>query len=163
MREAFFMEENTVKVGSGPIDLDAGANTGARVDMALFDRVAFLVILAAGTTPSAHLHTLRQHDAASAGNSKDLSVMNPYYYKLNASTSYTKVEPTVAAAAYDLDTLVGDNKYVVVFEVLAEQLDLANSYRWVSLDTTDVGGAQLGTVVAIPRNAKEKPAYEKVV
>lgn len=161
--EAFLMEKAQVKVVTGPIDLDAGANTGARVDMQKFKRVAFVVSAAAGTTPNAHLHTLRQHDAATAGNSKDLSVANPYYHKVNTATEFTRVVPSAAAAAYDLDTLVGDNKYVVVFEVLQEQLDVANGFRWVSLDTADVGGAQLGVVLAICHEAQSKPAYGLVV
>lgn len=155
--EQFLMEKATVKVVTGPIDLDAGANTGARIDMQKFKRVTFVVIAAAGTTPSAHLHTLKQHTAASAGTSADLSVDNPYYHKAGAATEFTKVQPTSAAAAYDVDTLVGDAKYVVVFEVLQEQL--TDGYRWVSLDTGDVGGAQLGTVLAICHEATNKPAY----
>lgn len=155
--EAFFMEKGTVKVVTGPIDLDTGANTGARIDMQKFKRVTFVVIAAAGTTPSAHVHTLRQHDAASAGTSADLSVDNPYYLKAGAATEFTKVVPSSAAAAFDVDALVADAKYVVVFEVLQEQL--ASGNRWVSLDTGDVGGAQLGTVLAICHEATNKPAY----
>ena len=161
--EQFLMEKGTVKVVTGPVDLDTGANTGARVDIQQFARVSFIVAAAAGTTPSAHTHTLRQHDAATAGNSKDLSVSNPYYHKVNAATSFTKVVPSSDTAAYDIDTVVGDTKYMVVFEVLAEQLDRENGFRWVSLDTTDAGGAQLGTVIAVCHEAESKPAYSIIV
>ena len=62
MKEQFFLEQAVVKVVGGPVDLDAAALTGARVDMAKFKRVTFLIAAAAGTTPSAHEVTLRQHE-----------------------------------------------------------------------------------------------------
>lgn len=157
MKEAFFMEKATVKVITGAVDLNTGANTGARVDMLKFKRVTFIVAVEAGTTPSAHTHTLKQHTVATSGTPADLSVDNPYFHKVNTATEFTKVQPGSAAAAYDVDTLVGDNKYVVVFEVLQEQL--TEGYRWVSLDTTDAGGSQLGVVIAICHEAVSKPAY----
>ena len=103
--EAFLMEKATVKVIVDPVDLDAAANTGARVDMKEFKRVSFICIGNAGTSPDSHTFTLRQHDAASSGNSADLSVDNPYYHKLDAATEFTKVTPSSAAAAYDLEAI----------------------------------------------------------
>lgn len=161
MKEAFLMEQAIVKAIVGPVDLNDAANTGLRVDMQKFNRVSFICVLAAGTTPSAHLFTLKQHSVASAGTPADLEVDNPYYHKLDAETVFTKVQPTAAAAAYNLDSIFADAKGIVVFEVLAEQL--ADGNRYVSLDIGDVGGAQLGTVIAIAHNAKELPAYSKAV
>jgi len=155
------MEENIVKVGTGPIDLDAGNNVGARIDMQKFKRVTFIAFAAAGTTPSSHTFSFKQHTAATAGTTAVLSHMNPYFHKLNAETVFTKVQPTVAADAYDLDTLVGDAKYVIVFEILSE--DLTDGYRWVSLDQSDSGGAQLGGIIAVGHSADFKPAYDKAV
>ena len=151
------MEKATVKVVTLPVDLNTAANTGARVDMLKFKRVSFIVVVDAGTTPTAHQHTLKQHTAASAGTSADLSVDNPYFVKAGAATEFTKVTPEAAAAMYDLDATVLDAKYVAVFEVLQEQL--TEGYRWVSLDTADAGGAQIGTVIAICHEAVSKPAY----
>lgn len=159
--EAYLMEKAQVKVVTGPIDLDAGANTGLRVDMQQFKRVTWIVAVAAGTTPSSHTFAFKQHTVASAGTPAVLSHANPYFHKLGAATSFTKVQPAAAADSYDLDTLVGDAKFVLVFEVLSE--DLSDGYRWVSLDLTDAGGAQLGTVIAICHEAQFKPAYDKVV
>lgn len=157
--EALLMEKAIVKATTGPIDLDAGTNTGGRFDMSKCKRVSFIAVVAAGTTPSSHTFSFQQHDAASAGNSAALSIGNPYFHKLNAATYFTKVEPT-AASSFDLDTLVGDNKFIVVFEVLAE--DLTDGYKWVSMNITDAGGAQLGTVLAIGHEM-DKPAYSAVV
>lgn len=159
--ENYLMEELQVKVGTGPIDLDAGNNVGARIDMKQFARVTFIAFAGAGTTPSSHTFSFKQHTAASAGTTAVLSHANPYYHRLGTATSFTKVQPSSAADAYDLDTLVGDAKYVVVFEVLSE--DLTDGYEWVSLDQTDAGGAQLGGIIALGHKASNKPAYDKVI
>ena len=159
--EALLMEKATVKDVVGPVDLNTGANTGARVDMKGFERVSFVCMAAAGTTPSSHTFSFQQHDAASAGNSAALSIDNPYYHKLDSATSYTKVVPGAAASSFDLDTLVGDAKYVVVFEVLAEQL--SEGYRWVSINQTQAGGAQIGAILAVCHEPGSKPAYSAVV
>ena len=162
MKNAFLLENMVPKAVAGPVDLNTAAVTGGRVSMKNVTRVAFLVNLAAGSSTTTHTFTLRQHDAATAGNSKDLSVDNPYYHKVNAATVFTKVQPSSAAAAYDLHALVADTVAIVVFEVLAEQLDLANGYAWVSLDIADAGGAQLGSVMAIADH-NSKPAYALAV
>ena len=161
MKEALFMEKATVKAVIGPVDFNTAANTGERIDMRMFKRVTFVCVLAAGTTPDSHTFTLRQHDAASSGNSADLVSDNPYFHKVNAATSFTKVVPGSAAAAKDIDTVVGDTKFIAVFEVRQEEL--TDGYRWVSVDATDSGGAQLGCVIAICHEAVSKPAYSQVV
>lgn len=158
--EKFLAEDKTIKKVIGPVDLNTAANTGSRIDISKGKRVAFLVNLAAGTSTTTHTLTLKQHDAATSGNSHDLSVDNPYYHKIGAATSFTKVEPTVAAAAYDLHAILADSASLVVFEVLAEQL--RSDCKWVSLDIADAGGAQLGSVVGI-LDAEFKPAYAEVV
>ena len=160
--EKFLMEKMIAKGVVGPVDLDAAAVTGARVSMKNAKRVTFVAFLGAGTATAAHLFTLRQHDAASAGNSKDLEVANPYFHKIGAATVFTKVAPTSAAAAYDLHALLANSVALVVFEVLAEDLDIANDYAWVSLNTADTGGAQLGAVIALVDHSFA-PAYDKAV
>jgi hypothetical protein len=161
MKESLFMEKATAKVVLGPVDFNTGANTGERIDMRMFKRVTFICALAAGTTPDNHTFTLRQHTAASAGTSADLASDTPYFHKINAATSFTKITPDTAVAAKDLDTLAADNKFMVVFEVL--QQELTDGYRWVSVDAADSGGSQLGCVIAICHEAVAKPAYSQVV
>lgn len=158
--EAFKLEKEIVKLGTGPVDLDTGANTGARVAIKNLKRVTFIVMLGAGTTTASHTFTLKQHDAASSGNSFDLEVANPYFHKIGAATSFTKVDVTVAAAAYDLHSVLANSASIVVFEVLPEQL--RTDCAWVSLNCTDVGGAQLGTILALG-DSKFNPAYSQVV
>lgn len=157
----FLMEGATVKVIVGPVDLNTAANTGDRVDMSQFDRCTFICVAAAGSTPSSHTFALKQHTVASSGSPAALSVANPYYHCLDTATTFTKVEPGSATDSYDLDTLVADAKYVVVFEIQADQL--TDGYRWASINQTDAAGAQLGTIIAICGPAKSNPAYKATV
>ena len=161
MKNKFLLEQLVAKTITAPVDLNTAANTGARVDMKGVKRVTFIAILAAGSSTTAHTFTLKQHTVASSGTPANLSVDNPYYHKIGAATSFTKVDPQgSAAAAYDLHSLLADSAAIVVFEVLAEQL--TEGYRWVSLDTTDSGGAQLGCVIALA-DADFNPAYDAAV
>jgi hypothetical protein len=162
MQEKLFMEKAQIKVTTYPVDLDAGANTGARVDMQHFKRCTFLIVAGAGTTPSSHTVSFQQHDAASAGTSANLSIDNGYFHRVSTATYFTKVAPTgTAAASFDIDTVVGDTKYVAVFEV--NQEDITDGNRWISCNLTDAGGAQLGTIIAICHNCDQAPAYSLVV
>lgn len=158
--ERFLLEKAIAKMATVPVDFNTAAVTGLRFDIRNCNRVAFIVLLGASSSATAHTFTLRQHDAASSGNSFDLSVANPYFYKIGAATSFTKVQPSSEAAAYDLHSLLLDSASVVVFEVLAEQL--RSDCRWVSLDATDSGAAQLGAVLALG-DSEFKPAYSQVV
>lgn len=158
--EKFLAEDKALKAVVGPVDLNTAAVTGARVNIKNAKRVTFVCVLAAGTSTTTHGFTLRQHTAASSGSSADLSVDNPYYHKVGAATVFTKVTPSSAAAAYDLHALLADSASIVVFEVLAEQL--TEGYGWVSVDTADSGGAQLGTILALV-DTEFKPAYALAV
>mgnify|MGYP000978218320 FL=1 len=160
--EKLLMEKMAVKTGIVPVDLNTGANTGIRFDMKNMKRATFICLLGAGTSTTTHSFALKQHDAASSGNTKALSVGNPYYHKVNTATYFTKVAPTVDADTYDLHSVVADYVAVVVFEVLAEQLDRDNGYEWVSLNIADTGGAQLGSQVILA-DAEFLPSYGQVV
>lgn len=162
MKNAFLLEQLVAKQIVGPVDLNTAAVTGNRVSMKNARRCTFIVAIGASSSSTAHLFTLRQHDAASSGNSKDLAVINPYYTEIGAATSFSKVIPGSATAAYDLHSVLADAKAVLVFEVLAEDLDITNGYAWVSMDTADTGAAQLGSVVALVEESYE-PAYGTVV
>lgn len=158
--ERFLAESVTMKQVSGPVDFNDAAVVGGRVNARGARRITFLVSLAAGTATAAHAFTLKQHDAASAGNSFDLLSDNPYYHKIGAATVFTKVEPVAPVATVDLHTALANNVAQIMFEVLPEQLRA--DCGWVSLNITDSGGAQLGSVVALV-DGSFKPAYINVV
>jgi hypothetical protein len=158
--EAFLMEKMNMKsVGLG----DGHALTGDRISMKDAKRVSFGILVGTGNTETAFAVTLRQHDAASAGVSKDLSVANKYFTKINLATAFTAVEPTVAAAAYDLHADFGDNVGMVVFEVLAEDLDHVNGFGWVSADISGAGVTTRTVGVCGIIDDNHKPSYGNVI
>lgn len=161
MKEALFLEKSIVKSVIDPVNLGTAANTGARIDMSKLKRLTFILVLAGSGNTSAHSIALKQHTLASGGTTAALSVDNPYFHKIGAATSFTKVSPTVAADTYDLHAVIGDAAGVVVFEVLQEQL--SEGYGFVSLDIADVGTTHLGAVIAIGHEVTEAPIYSKVV
>lgn len=138
----------------------ATATTGARVSMAKNDCVAFVVDMntSSATTPT---FTLRQHNAASSGTSKDLVVANPYYHKVAGQDVFTKVEPSVAAAQYVLTSLFATAAGMVVFVVRGEDLDVDGGFAWVSLDIAAAGNAKTAAGIVLMDCPRFLPAYKE--
>lgn len=157
--EKFLSEDKAVKSVVAPVSV-ATAKTGDRVKIQSAKRVAFVVELGAGTSTTAHSFVLKQHDAGTGGASHDLAVAHPYFHKVGTASKFTKVAVDVAQATYDLHTLIAQDKALVVFEVLAE--NLRADCKWVSLDVGAAGGTQIGSVLALVDH-DYKPAYEQVV
>lgn len=154
----YLAEGKGLKIGVLPADLNGSGATGLRLNMKEVNRVAIVVQMGDSTGATASF-TLRQHDAASAGNSKDLEVANKYYHKAGAATVFTQVEPTVAAATYDLSSIFAAEEGIAVFEVTEQQLDRENDFAFVSLDVADPGAAKIVSVLYVASNEK-LPAYE---
>lgn len=154
----YLAEGRALKLGALPQDANGNAITGERIHMKEMNRVAIAVQMGDSTGAAVTL-TLRQHDAASSGNSKDLEVANAYYHKAGAATSFTKVEPSSAAAAYDLASIFAAEEGIVVFEVLESQLDLANGFGYVSIDIADSTASKVFSVLYVGV-AEKLPAYE---
>lgn len=161
--EAFLMEKANIKVIADPVDFNTAAVTGARVAMKGSERIAFVCIVNSGTSVTAREFALKQHNAASSGTTKALEVTNAYYHKVGAATSFTKVIPDAAEDTYDLLALIGDSKAVVVFEVLAEDLDVENNFNYVSINAADSGAASIGTILAICHGPGSTPAYSNAL
>lgn len=160
--EAFLLEKVNAKLVTLPVDANTAAITGARVSMKGCERIAFVVQMGDSTSALASF-ALKQHSAASGGTTKALSVANPYFHKKAALTVFTKVEPTVAADTYDLSSIFADDEGVVVFEVLAEDLDVQNDFAWASLDVADSTAAKLISILAVCTGLKNKPGYGQAI
>jgi hypothetical protein len=159
---ASFMETHNVALGLVPVDLNDGANTGLRIGLKNGERVTFIVAMGDSTAGVTNL-TLNQADAVSGGNTKVLSVANPYYYKVGfAAAAFTRVVPTVAASNFVPTAFAGDPG-LLVFEVLAEDLDVEGGYAWAYLSLADATAAKLGSVVAIVSGPAYLPAYATTV
>lgn len=160
--ERYFAEKLVSKSVVDPVDLNTAAVTGNRVYIGDAKRVTFVCVVGTSTSATAVQFTTRQHNAATSGTSKDLVESNPYFTKIAAATSFTKVSPVSAAALKDLLATVGDAKAIVIFEVLAEDLDVEGGFNYVSIDTADSGAAKLCSIVAHV-DSYYRPAYQNVV
>ncbi len=156
--EKFLLEGANLKNVVVPIDLNAGANAGARVALAEGQRCAFLVLLGASSGATVTF-TVQQHDAATSGTSKALAIGNPYFHKNADATVFTKVVPVAATDAYDLGTIFTSKAGVAVFEVLTEDLDVTNGFAWVSLSMADAAAAKPGAIVALVSPGRKQPVY----
>lgn len=156
---ALFLEKQNIKLAHLPVDLNTAAITGERIKVATGDKVAIVAAFGDSTSATAVQYTLRQHNAASSGTSKDLTSANPYFYKKGAETSFTKVTPSSAAALVDVTTQFASDEGVLVIEVLGEQLDVKNGFFWLSVDIADAGAAKLGSTMYVLQDVRNAPAY----
>jgi len=162
MKNNYLLEEGTIKEAFLPVDLNTAPVVGARIGMAKTGRVAIAITM--GTSVAALVQfTFKQHNAATGGTSKVVAIANTYYVKAGAATSFTKVEPTVAASMVDLSTDFATNGGTVVFEILAEDLDVDGNFSHISVELADTAAAKLGSGLYIVDDCKFKPAYSEVV
>lgn len=150
-------EEKFLKQGFLPKDLNGAATTGLRVKLEKAHRLA--IVLTLGDSTAAQVRaTLRQHDAATGGTSKDLEIDMPYYVKADTATVFTKVVPTVKAALYNLDSHFANAEGIVVFIVNPEDLDVNGNFTHVSVDLANATAAKVAACVYV-LDADIVPAY----
>lgn len=157
--ESQLAEKIGLKQAGVPADLNTTGLTGARIKLDKGYRCAVIVSMGDSTGATVEA-TLRQHDAPSAGNSKDLDSSNPYYHKVGAATSFTKVEPSVAAALKDLSSLFAADEGIAVIEVRAEELDINGGFAYFSVDVANPGAAKIFAVEYALHEVKFSPASE---
>lgn len=155
--EHFLLEKKVVKQVVAPVDLNTAAVTGNRVDLKDAKRATFILSMGASTGATVEV-TLKQHNAATAGTSKVLEVDNKWYKKVGAATSFTKVEPSVAASLFDLSADFAAAAGIVVIEVLPEDLDVNGDFSHVSVDIADSGAAKLASCICVVES-KIAPAH----
>jgi hypothetical protein len=158
MDNGFLLEEYNMKNAFLPVDLNAGANTGARVSLGKHKRVAVVITMGDSTAAVVGI-SFQQHNAASGGTSKALSIANKYFHKAGTATAFTQVEPTVEASSFDLAVQFASQEGIVVFEILAEDLDVNNDFSHISVDIADTTAAKVGAAVYILRDCSFTPSY----
>lgn len=159
----FLMEAKNIKVALVPVDLNTAANPGTRIKIDAGDRIAYVLTMGDSTSATDIIFAIKQHNAASGGTTKALSIANPYYHKAAALTVFTKVVPGTASDAIDLTTTFADEPGSVVIEILGENVDVDNGYSWVSVDLTDSGAAKLGAALYIVSDLRYKPGYSQAI
>lgn len=160
MSNEYLGEKEVLKQGILP-QTNLGALVGERIDLAVSARIA-IVISYSGSAASSVDITLRQHDAATAGNSKDLSVSNNYYVKAGAALSFSKTEVAedVPVAAYNLDAELSTDEGIAVFEIAGEDLDVNAGFNHLSVDLGAAGVAKIVSVMYHGHFPFKKSAHE---
>jgi hypothetical protein len=157
MNEQMLFEDN-VKQAFQPKDL-ATATTGIRISAAKGERITFLLSLGDSVGAGTLALNLKQHNAASGGTTKALSVISKIYKKIGpAATVFTESEPTVASDVISLADFAADEGLVAV-EVLPEQFDTNGGFGYFSVDLTVAGAAKIGGGVYIVSESNYRPAY----
>lgn len=142
---------NVAKV-IAPVDLASGAQTGTRVHLKDCSGVAFIYFADAGTAGEDVDLDVQEHNAASAGTSRDLDVVTRWFSKRETTLDNDEIwvkHTQTAASEVDLGDDEGEQEVIAVIEVSTKSL--SDGYEWVSVNTTDAGATagKLGCVLAI--------------
>ena len=160
MMNKYLAELCNFKQAFNPVDLDAAAATGARVALKAGQKLSVIIQMgdstAAVVTPS-----FQQHDAASGGNSKALSIANNYYKKAGSDTSFTKVEVDTAASSFALAADFASQEGIVIFEINTEDLDVNNGFNHVSVNLADTTAAKIGAALYVVSDLRNQPGYSQ--
>ncbi len=129
---------------------DAAGRTSAYVNMGLAQRVYLIAELAQGNAATVLLSVLQATSSAGAG-VKALVNTAPIWANLDTTVdAFTRVSPD--AVTYTTDAAL-KNK-IVVFEVDADDLDIANGFKFVALSTGASNAANLTSILAIATNLR---------
>lgn len=151
-----------------PVDLEGGANTGARLHLKNYAGVLFVAYAGAGTANDDLAIDVQEHTAASGGTSQDLDVVTAYWYKnettLDGDEAWTKVTQSAASEIADVGGAgtSAETQNLLAFAVYADQL--SDGYEWISINIPDLGsaGAKLGCALMIPFGLKVQRAPENL-
>lgn len=132
-----------------------GVVTGQRIHLKNATGITIVLIAGVASAGDDLQIDVQQHDAASAGNSKDLDVVTVAHLKdalamanTETWTSITQSAASEVAIAASYNTDIHQN--ILVVEVQSTDLDRANGYEWVSVNVPDLGtGDKTLTVIGI--------------
>lgn len=166
-----FVEKNQVVLGFKPVAMNAGAPTIDWVSLKNYGRCAIIFIKAVGTNGDDPTLSFVQATSVAGAGSKALGVTR--IDKKQAATDLTAVgtfTKSLSGAAASNDTFnttngtwtnsdLAEQAAIVIADIKAEDLDIANNFDCLSVTIADVGtNAQLGTLIFIlhePRFPKE--------
>lgn len=168
-----FVEQNQVVLGFKPVALNTGTNSGDRVSLKGYGRCAVIFIKAVGTAGDDPVLSFKQAKNVANSDSAEKALGVTRIDKKQAATdltavgTYTKSTSDSPATNDTFNTTNGtwtnsdlaEQAAVVIADIKAEDLDIANGFCVVTCNIADVGtNAQLGTLFFVlhdPRNLKE--------
>jgi hypothetical protein len=158
-----------VCAGVVPVADTAVALTGLRMHMKNYGGVA--VVFYAGAVSAGtdtFVPDIQQHDAATSGNSKDLDAVTEWYIKqeatLDGDETWTRVTQSAASEISLTGATYAASQLILVAQIDADDLDLANGYEWISVIQADPGsgGTRPGGYLYIPYGLKQQRAPQNL-
>jgi hypothetical protein len=140
-----------------PVDLAAGANTGHRLHLRNYGGVCIVLYFEVGAAAEPVIATVREHDAATSGNSADLAVVTQFFSKseavLDGDEAWVRVTQTAAATVTDADW---DDALQALVAIEVDAGALSDDYEWISVNIADTGTTtgHLGCALYIPYGLK---------
>ncbi len=125
-----------------PVDSQTADNNGDWVKMDDARRLLAVVYKAIGIAGDDVVFTLRQATSAAGGSAKALNFTKAYHklaVDITGLGTWTKV--TQAAGNTYTNTDSAERAGLIVVEIEASMLDVANGFHWVQLQVPDTGAA----------------------
>ena len=154
-----------IEAGFVPVDMQTGANAGDWVSLQNYSRMIAVLYKTAGTAGDDPVISMLQATDASGSGSKALNTSVIYEKSGTLASTAQWTRQTQTAAATYTNATSAEAQGLFAIEVAAEDLDLANSFSFVSISVADTGSnAALGCAFYImmdPRNAQQLAADAK--
>lgn len=128
-----------------PVDFNTSdAATGHRVHMRNYESICCVLFKGAGTAGADPVITVQEHNAATAGTSQTLAVIDEYYYKaetvLDGDEAWTRATQAAAGTA-SVDTWA---EVELLAAVEIEAPSMSAGFEWISFNiAATVANAQL--------------------
>ncbi len=151
MQNLHFLEKCQVQPAFMPVNMATGANNGDWVKLTDYRRCAIIFVGSIGTAGDDPTITVLQATDTAGSNPKALTFTRVDKKQATALTSVGQFTTITQAAAdtYTNDTLAELQK-VVVIDIKAEDLDIANGFEAIQASVADVGtNAQLATMIYV--------------
>lgn len=153
-----------------PVDLEAGLKHGFAVNMKNYEKVAIVVFAGIGTANDDLQIDVQQSKSGALANAKDLDIVTSYYVKdalvLTAAQTWAKVTQAAASEITDAGGAgtSAEHSQILVVEIRADQMDIANGFHWLSVDIPDLGaaGAKIGCAFYIATGLHSQRAPENL-
>lgn len=141
----------TVQVLANTALVAATPQETARVELKDSHKLRFVLRLEANAGANASI-VIKEHDAASGGNSQDLTLSVPSYAKLDAAAG-VEVDASVSPL---VDSVIGVNAGFYFIEI--DPLDLTDGFKYVSVEVTSAAARDVYCLAEL--STKHKPAYQ---
>lgn len=151
-----------------PVNLETGANTGARLHLKNYSGVLIVIYAGAGTANDDLQCDVQEANAATGGTIQDLDVVTAYWHKqettLDGDEAWSKTTQAVASEIADAGAAgtSAEQENLVAFAIYADQL--SDGFEWISVNIPDLGaaGAKVGCAFYIPFGLKTQRTPENL-